>query len=193
MTYITKMILGIACGLGVGFVLSPPAQAASPSDRTFLCKQGPDGTYQTVARTRTQGDFPVFVWRSRDFPDWPPKRRCEAVSERLQRLNYQGMTNYLMAGYLNGEPVICAARNRSVTTCSSETLIFTLRYRYDGGGQTLAQYATDRITRLQTAGNANSQPLYETRALGGQQGETVFFNFVGYLEQLEEAASTANF
>ena len=190
MRRLTTTFLGVTLALGMGSSLSAPTQAAAPTggDRSFVCQQDATGTYKTIARTRT-AEFPVFVWKSDFFTQagWPPERRCQAVSSRLQRLAQAGQMKFLMADYLHGEPVVCAAQRRETATCSNESLIFTLQYR-PGSSQSLKDYAEERITALRPlTHSSNIKPLFETRPRSGEQGNDVLlFNFVGYLDQLEE-------
>lgn len=189
MRRLTTTFLGVTLALGMGSALSAPTQAAAPTggDRSFVCQQDATGTYKTIARTRT-AEFPVFVWKSDFFTQagWPPERRCQAVSSRLQRLAKAGQMKFLMAAYLHGEPVVCAAQSRETVSCSNESLIFTLQYR-PGHGETLQEHAESRITRLRPlTHSSNIKPLFETRSQSDQPEDVLLFNFAGYLDQLED-------
>ncbi|MEM6501231.1 MAG: COP23 domain-containing protein [Cyanobacteria bacterium P01_C01_bin.89] len=184
MRHLLQALLSTVVTLGLGTTLAIPTQAESPRSFSFVCQQAADGTYRTIAGTRT-AEFPVFVWKSQHFSDagWTPDRRCAEVSQRLQRLVSQGKMNYLRGSYLNNMPVICAFENRNQSICDNENLVFTLQYTADME-QSLTEYAIERIKQLQPLTNSSSIiPLQETPE------DAAYFNFAGYLERLHEDAA----
>ncbi|MEG4486640.1 COP23 domain-containing protein [Microcoleus sp. D2_18a_B4] len=121
---------------------------------TFFCGVSSDGIPTTFANTR-RGTVQVVKWTSDFFTDsgYSPERRCQEVSSRFQRHHSNGQLNFLTAGYLNGQPAICAGN--SSPPCTSEKLLFTLKPGSD---------AAARIQQIFYIGTgASNAPLLESR------------------------------
>ncbi|XHL96466.1 MAG: COP23 domain-containing protein [Microcoleus anatoxicus] len=168
----------IAIGAVTAFNQPSYAQGA-----TFFCGVSRDGIPTTFANTR-RGTVEVVKWTSEFFTDsgYTPERRCQEVSSRFQRHRERGQLNFLTAGYLNGQPAICAGN--SSPPCTSEKLLFTLKP------------GSDAAARIQQIFNisvgASNAPLYESRD-GSNSSATVDLN--RFLEQapvVQTAGSAPN-
>ncbi|AKG24565.1 hypothetical protein IJ00_10625 [Calothrix sp. 336/3] len=124
-------VLTVSCGLlfsnSVGL-----AQTSNTKSRVmtkFVCVPLGDG-YATIAQRGTRKTGPIITWSSQAFgPQYTPKVRCEAVSQRLTKavavsggkLNSLRMTH----GVVGASPVICYTRSQS-ETCNANNLLLTL-------------------------------------------------------------------
>jgi hypothetical protein len=137
-----------AIAIGTVTAFNQPSYAQSP---TFFCGVSSDGIPTTFANT-SRGTVQVVKWTSDFFTDsgYSPERRCQEVSNRFQR--HRGQLNFLTAGYLNGQPAICAGN--SSPPCTSEKLLFTLKPGSD---------AAARIQQIFYIGTgASNAPLLES-------------------------------
>ena len=115
----------------------PTRQALSQPRRasvSFYCDSS-QGVPTTVAAHERRGTLALIEWEYEGFASsWTPEERCEAVSRRLNRLFSSGDLRYIVAGSLNGYPVLCASPvlpSQRLVTCSSDRLIMTLRFSDD--------------------------------------------------------------
>ena len=108
---------------------APPAVASSPAT-VFSCVQDTTGRWVTVAQ---KGKFrsrrPMLTWSSVEFGgDWPPKKRCDHVSDKLTRIvaNNGGTLADLALTYglVNNYMTICVAKFPD--TCNANNMLFTL-------------------------------------------------------------------
>ncbi|MFM6133693.1 MAG: COP23 domain-containing protein, partial [Sphaerospermopsis kisseleviana] len=74
---------------------------------------------------------------SNDFtsPEYTPKQRCQEVSARFEKFYLTGTLNYLTAGIINGQPVVCSSA--VFGQCTADQVLFTLKEKTDA----------DRITQ----------------------------------------------
>lgn len=148
-------VLGAGAIAFVGATALPqPGQAQT----TFVCEfSSTTGLYTTYAQT-PRGAVPVVRWYSHYFNSagYTPERRCREVSGRFQNLHNQGQLLYITAGYLNGQPVICAGSGGG---CNSGNLLFTLKAGSDAAA-VLQQLFDIRV-------GASSSPLYQSSGGGG--------------------------
>ncbi|MBO9999250.1 MAG: COP23 domain-containing protein [Cyanobacteria bacterium SID2] len=98
---------------------------------SFECRTT-DGIHFTVAMSRSgQTSDPIIVWTSDAFSSsgYPPARRCQEVTERLNDLlsrNGSSLSGlYLTVGRVNGQSVICSV-NGTRGGCNSNNVLFTL-------------------------------------------------------------------
>lgn len=169
-----------AIAIGTVTAFNQPSYAQGT---TFFCGLSNDGTPTTFANTR-RGTVAVVVWYSTHFSysGYTPERRCQEVSSRFQRLYSTGQLNFLTAGYLNGQPAICAGNSNP--PCTDAKLLFTLKP------------GSDAAARIQQIFNisvgASNAPLYESQD-GSNSSVTVDMN--KFLEQapvVQTAGSAPN-
>ena len=94
----------------------------------FFCAKDSAGVPTTFARVPARGDVPVIKWTSNyfEYAGFPAQKRCEEVSERFLSLYNAGLLSYISFGSMNGENVICAAKERG-EDCVSGGILFTLK------------------------------------------------------------------
>lgn len=150
-------------GATVGF------QRPSQAQTTFVCQFSPDQNLYTTYAQTPRGAVPVVRWYSEHFSaaGYTPERRCQEVSARFQNLHSQRLLDFVTAGYLNGQPVVCASQNGS---CNSGNLLFTLKAGSD------AAAVLQQLFDLRS--NASSTPLYQSSR--GSSAPTIDMN--DYLE-----------
>jgi hypothetical protein len=160
------LLAGVSASASVWFG-SSPVQA---EDRTFVCGVSYSGIPTTYANT-PRGQIVVVRWTSEYFTGagYDPMTRCQEVSSRFERHRRANNLAFITAGYLNGQPAICAGNGGA--PCSSDRLLFTLK----PGSNAAARI--QQLYNLRTG--ASSTPLYEsTRGSGG--GSSV--DFESYLQ-----------
>lgn len=112
----------IAASIALGAVsISPPTYGEGTSFFCGVC----DGVPITFART-AKGYIPVIRWVSEHFSNsgYTPQKRCQEVSARFQTYYNSGTLNYITAGRMNGQPVVCVADSAG-GRCTG--LLFTLK------------------------------------------------------------------
>ncbi|MBW4497421.1 MAG: COP23 domain-containing protein [Oscillatoria princeps RMCB-10] len=112
----------IAASIALGAVtISQPTYGEGTS---FFCGAC-DGVPITFART-AKGYISVIRWVSEHFSNsgYTPQKRCQEVSARFQTYYNSGTLNYITAGRMNGQPVVCVA-DRAGGRCTG--LLFTLK------------------------------------------------------------------
>jgi hypothetical protein len=90
------------------FLLSQPAMTQAQS---YYCGER-NNVPTTFARVSSGEDIPLIEWKDQRFSGsgWTPRRRCVAVSERLQRAYERDTLRYLTVGEWDDYyPVICTA------------------------------------------------------------------------------------
>jgi hypothetical protein len=142
-----------AIAIGTVTAFNQPSYA---QDATFYCGVSvqPTGTFPTTFANTTRGTIAVVVWNSTHFSysGYTPERRCQEVSSRFQKLYNSGQLNFLTAGYLNGQPAICAGNSNP--PCTSDKLLFTLKPGSD---------AAARIQQMfYISSGASNAPLLES-------------------------------
>jgi hypothetical protein len=154
MRSLTQLLTAGAISLTSLMVGIQPSQAQA----TFVCEfSSTTNLYTTYAQT-PRGPVPVVRWYSHYFEGagYTPERRCREVSGRFQNLQNQGLLPYITAGYLNGQPVICAGSGGG---CNSSNLLFTLKAGSD------AAAVLQELFDLRSG--ASASPLYQSSGGGG--------------------------
>lgn len=165
-------VLAGAIAIGIVPAFNQPSYAQGT---TFFCGVSSDGIPTTFANT-PRGTVQVVKWTSEFFSDsgYSPERRCQEVSSRFQRLYNSGQLNFITAGYLNGQPAICAGNSNP--PCTSEKLLFTLKP---------GSNAAARIQQLfNIRSGASGAPLYESSESGGSSsGSSATVDLNQFLQQ----------
>ena len=112
-------------------VTGSTAMGQSRSNQTqFICREAFDQvTNQRIPTTYAwteRGKTAIVRWTSTlgARGEWTPERRCNEVSPRFQRAYENGSFQYLTNGTMNGQRVICTAREERG---SCQDLLLTLR------------------------------------------------------------------
>lgn len=143
--------------------LQPAPVIAQPP--SFYCGQS-QGYPATLART-PRGDVTVIQWVSDFFSasGWTPETRCQEVSRRFQTFSRSGTLQFVTTGYINRQPVICAAQER-YGRCTG--LLLTLK---PGSNPTAT------LQRLMNAAAYGSSALHESTV------ETLYINMKDFLRK----------
>ena len=111
-------------------VTSNTAMAQSGDRVQFICREGFDRvTNERIPTTYAwtqRGKISIIRWTSTlgARGEWTPERRCQAVSPRFQSAYENGSLKYLTNGMMNGQRVICTAKEKRG---DCEDLLLTLR------------------------------------------------------------------
>ena len=100
-----------------------PSQAQSP--RKFSCEVL-NGSPTTVVQT-VRGNIPMIHWvKSFTGRYNSVDRRCNEVSNRLDRFDRDGKLKYIRTGNVNTYPVLCVDAGISGNTCAKSNVLVTL-------------------------------------------------------------------
>lgn len=100
------------------------AQRNLPPDAKFICSKKFQSVPTTLAWT-ARWKRPIIQWTTQTSPNYPPEKRCQMVSAKFDEAYRNGNLNFLTNAVLNGQPVICVAREFR-GSCS--TVLMTLRH-----------------------------------------------------------------
>lgn len=115
--------LAVVLGLVVSTTWGQASQAQTNSK--FYCGMS-RGVPATLVRT-PRGNKPMIRWVDGAFPPpWTPEKRCEEISSRFQRFFDNGTLNYLRAGRLNNQSVLCVASAKG-GPCLPNGVLVTLK------------------------------------------------------------------
>lgn len=138
-------ILGIIA-LTLDYTVTTQNISYAQTDKFFCSMNG--GIPTTLVRT-ARGNIPMIRWVNASFPPpWVPRQRCEEISTRFQHFYNEGTLNFLRAGRLRGQPVLCVASTEG-GPCVTDGVLVTfmpgtnpqdvlqqlLNYRSATGGQ----------------------------------------------------------
>lgn len=126
--------------------LNPGTVTNSPQSSSSQPDQDPENTTATKPQTSIQysclnesGEKPVtvvdtkrgrielIIWKSQFFEGsgYTPQRRCNQVTARFQQHSNQKTLRYISTGTMNGQKVICVAKN-DAGDCRNDGLLITL-------------------------------------------------------------------
>lgn len=113
----------------------------------------------TIVDTK-RGKIELIIWKSQFFASsgYTPQRRCNQVTARFQKHSDQKTLRYISTGTMNGQKVICVAKN-DAGDCRNDGLLITLEPKDD------ANHVLRELFNLRE--RANSGGIY--RAFGGEQ------------------------
>lgn len=99
------------------------AQQSQAQSAKFMCQPDNSAVPTTYANT-PEGPKPFIKWTSNHFSEasYTPMKRCQEVTEKLNKFNAEGKLDYIVTGWVNGLPVFCATQ-----TCSEENVLLTLK------------------------------------------------------------------
>lgn len=127
-------------------------QYSQAQTSTFICGVS-QGKPATIAQT-PRGNIPVIVWVSEYFSGagFDPQTRCREVSARFQNFYNQGALNFITAGRVNGQQVVCAT-GAADSPCNNSNVLFTLKP---------GAIATNVIQRLREVRAGAAGAMYES-------------------------------
>jgi len=102
------------------------------SRNKFFCGKN-KGVPTTMVRT-SRGNEPMIRWKIRDFSrsGYTPQKRCQTVSQRIQRYYDNGEIYITSRSNFKGYPVLCISNSKG-GSCSSENILVTLKPGTDTG------------------------------------------------------------
>lgn len=106
------------------------ATQPKPSIEYFCFNESQDKPVTVVDTKR--GRIELIIWRSEFFADtgYTPQRRCNEVTARFQRHSDAKTLRYISTGTMNGQKVICVAKN-DAGDCRRDGLLITLEPQDD--------------------------------------------------------------
>ncbi|WP_366829343.1 COP23 domain-containing protein [Nostoc sp. NMS2] len=120
--FLAHIVSTIAIALGSTATLIQPGYT---QDNKFYCGMS-GGVPATLVRT-SRGNIPVIRWVDDSFPPpWTPQQRCEEISARFQRFYGNGTLNFVRAGKLSNQPVLCVASYKG-GSCLPDGVLVTLK------------------------------------------------------------------
>lgn len=134
---LTQILSLIALTLSYGATFTQPSYAQS---KKFECGMS-RGVPATLVRTTRGTTVPLIRWVDTAFaPPWTPERRCEEISARFQRFYDNGTLNFLRAGSLQGQPVLCVAGEKGGPCLPNGVLV---TFKHDRNPQETLQLLLD--------------------------------------------------
>lgn len=124
-----KLLAGVVAGLSVviGSAIASSATAQTKNN-TYYCAQL-SGDWNTFVNT-PRGRVTLINWANQFAPDWTPKKRCSAVSQRFQKFLDKGNLKFIRTGNINNQPVLCVANVRG-GDCPEDNVLITLKQQTD--------------------------------------------------------------
>ena len=120
-----QMLSVIALTLGSNATITQLSYAQSNQSSKFICGMS-RGVPATLVRT-SRGNIPIIRWVDTAFPQpYNPEHRCEEISDRFQRFYQNGTLNFLRAGRLKNQSVLCVAGEKG-GPCLPEGILVTLK------------------------------------------------------------------
>jgi len=126
---VSRLLAGSAIAVFGIYPTADNAKAQNRPEVKFICAEGYDqqsGEDKPTTYAWTErGKIAVIRWSTKFFGEkYTPQERCELVSPRFQKAYNNESLAYLTNGQINGQPVICTAKE-SGEDCAN--LLLTLR------------------------------------------------------------------
>ena len=116
--------------IAIATAAMPTTATNAQTDNTvqFICSQGFDRDsgqrLPTTFAWHKQGKTALIRWKTPWGNGITPQQRCEQVSPRFQQAYDNGTLNFITNGTMNGQPVICTAKEQGG---QCQTVLMTLR------------------------------------------------------------------
>ncbi|OCR01067.1 hypothetical protein BCD67_16970 [Oscillatoriales cyanobacterium USR001] len=165
-----SLVLSLA-GFATAMTILPQSSIAQSANQlTFFCGTSSGRPATMVRNNRKKTAEVIISWTDNSFPPpWTPQERCEKVSARFQQFYDQKTLEYLKAGKLNGQNVLCVATTIG-GPCLPNGVLVTLKPDTD------PQRTMQRLRNSQ--GRADGRPV---ELSGGNDG-IVYKNGEAYLD-----------
>lgn len=156
--FLPRILTGISLTLAT--LIFPSSTTANPNN--YICAQL-NGVWTTWSPDIEGERYALVHWKNNKISNWPPRKRCIVVSQRINRLVNSGTFNHMSGGFINGNPVVCGVRSRG-GSCTKDNTILTLPRGYSPN--TAIQQLTNISYRasgktITLSGNEN-EPLMST-------------------------------
>jgi len=96
------LTIAILSAFSTSVITSEPSYG---SNQEFFCEK--KGGMPTTYAQSADGPKPIIRWRYNPSPELTPFKRCQVVAQRFQRSFDNGTLKTIIAGQMNGFPVIC--------------------------------------------------------------------------------------
>lgn len=152
---------------------------------TFVCGTSKDGLPATIVQSPQHGDVAFITWNSGFFKDggFDDQKRCNIVSEKMQKYYDQGTLKYFIAGKVNRQPAICVVPSKKDDSfCNNDTLLFTLK---PGSN---AEETVQRLFDMKSG--AGGEGLYENNNVSAS--ERTYISFEEALERKANEGTVSN-
>lgn len=145
------VLSGLAILSGLGAVVSPPSYANNHI--SFYCDTSGPLPKTVALNTVNKKAIPVINWYSEFFTGagFDPLVRCKEISQRFQAKSNDGSLDFITAGIVNRQSVICATTPKG--SCNANNVLFTLK-----PGSNAAQ----TLQRLFDVRDLGAGPLFES-------------------------------
>ncbi|MFN6568616.1 COP23 domain-containing protein [Dendronalium sp. ChiSLP03b] len=176
----TRILSTIAIALGSTATLVQPGYTQSSK---FYCGMS-SGVPATLVRT-SRGNIPVIRWVDNAFPPpWTPQQRCEEISARFQRFYDNGTLNFLRAGKLSNQPVLCVASYKG-GSCLPNGVLVTLKVG------TNAPLTLQRL--LDRQGSGGGRPINlsggDSKELFSYYKDSAYLDVAKFISQVENSGT----
>ena len=172
----TKKILSVAliavtCLLSGMTIFAEMTVAQSSRKSIFKC-QSKQGIYRTIRINTSNGRETVFIiWNSGGLGGYNDNKRCEIVTNRLQRLSKLGQLRYFTYGKVNEQKVICGIASEK-EGCFNPNMLYTLH----AGANPIRKVVQFQELAIGQA----SSPVFETES-------GLYLDVEKYLDSLESS------
>lgn len=146
---------------------SQPPQVTPPVANTLTFSCSTESGVPTTFVTTQGRTYPIIRWASNYFSPhgYEPLTRCRQVSAKFQQFSNNGTLNYVTAGTVNHQPVICVSNTKN-GACAG--VLFTLKPEED---------ASRTIQQLFDIRSGAAGPLEESNS-------RIYFDMKKYLNNL---------
>lgn len=171
-------IVAMPLALGTALTFEQPVRAQNSK---FYC--GWSGGYPATMANTSRGPVTVIRWSSEHFSEagYDPQTRCNIVSSKFEAFYGTGSLNFITAGIVNRQPVVCATGS-SGGPCSSSTVLYTLKP---------GQNAAVVLQRLYDVRTGAGGPLYESSKPVASNANVTSVNIREFLETAPVESATA--
>jgi hypothetical protein len=120
------LIAGAIATASFAPVVFTAAQPSYAGNTSFYC--GRSAGYPATLADTPRGTVAIIRWSSEYFSDagYDSQTRCNIVSSKFQSFYNSGALNFITAGVVNGQAVICATGEYG-GACNSNTVLYTLK------------------------------------------------------------------
>jgi Circadian oscillating protein COP23 len=170
----------------IALALSSTAITVQPSyaqSSKFSCGMS-GGVPATLVRT-SRGKIPIIRWVDNAFPPpWTPQQRCEEISARFERFYDNGTLNFLRAGKLSNQPVLCVASYKG-GSCLPNGVLVTLK------AGTNAPLTLQRLLDRQGLGGGRPIELSggNSNELLSYEKEAAYLNVAKFISEAESSGT----
>jgi hypothetical protein len=102
-----------------------PAEEQPATSLQFFCASGGQIPTTLVWQPEKEGNVALIRWKSEYFGK-DTQKRCQLVSAKFQKLWNAGQLNFITAGTVKKQPIVCGVASEG-DTCSGQNQLFQLK------------------------------------------------------------------